>query len=292
MLVRMYRTILFPVDDDEALPPAIPLVAAYARRARGRVCVLHVQRSEPLAAFRPRLVTIVVEQLWSSGVDASGEVRTVRRGDDVADVIAKAVRTSGADLVALGAHGAAGLGAAFLGSVSHRVAAGLEVPVLVSRGVDDGPGAPRRVLVAVGGSPLSTLPLAEAASVARTFQAHVRVVHVAGEAPAAGGDVVEAALAFLSARGVVATGERVACRSVAAGIVAAADRLDADLVVLGCPRPAELGGLLLDDVAHQVLRLMHRPVLLARSSEAPRPVRQRARQLGATVHQLPLFAAS
>jgi nucleotide-binding universal stress UspA family protein len=288
MLDWMYGTILFAVDDDEALPPAIPLVAAYARRVRGRVSVLHVQRAEPRIGFRPRLVTIVVEQLWSSGVDACGEVRTVRRGDDVADLIAKAARTAGADLVAMGAHGAAGLGAAFLGSVSHRVAAGLEVPVLVSRGVDDGPGAPRRVLVAVGGSPLSTLALTEAVSVARTFGAHVRVVHVA-DGPA-GADVVETALAFLRARGVEGSGERVVSRSVAAGIAAAADRLDADLVVLGGPRPAELGGLLLDDVAQQVLRLERRPVLLARSTEAPRPVRRRSRDLAASVHPLPVYA--
>ena len=80
-------------------------------------------------------------------------------------------------------------------------------------------------------------------------------------------------------------------RSVAAGIVEAADRQDADLVILGCPRPSELGGLLLDDVAHQVLRLERRPVLLARCSEARRPARPRARDLGASVHRLPVLAA-
>jgi nucleotide-binding universal stress UspA family protein len=140
----MYRTILFVVDDDEALPSAVPTVAAYARETRSRVCVVHVQRDgadEPTSGRR-RLVTAVVEQQWGSGVDACGEVRVARPGDDAADAVARAAVAAEADLVAITVHGSAGLGAAVLSGVSHRVAAGLDVPVL-AQGLGPPSGRPQ-----------------------------------------------------------------------------------------------------------------------------------------------------
>jgi len=267
----MYRTILFAVDDDEALPPAIPMVAAHALQHRARVAVLHVQRdgADGPNPIRRRLVTAVVEQLWSSGVDACGELRIVRPGDDVAEVVARAARTSDADLVAVAAHGSAGLGAAFLASIAQRVAAGLEVPVLVLRASADGFGGAARVLVAVDGSATSGLALAEAAEVALAFGSRVHAVHVRQPEPRDAGAVVDQAVAFLRRREVEATGECAGADfGVAAGIVAAAQGFGADLVVLGCRRPPELGGLLLGSVAHQVVQLARRPVLLARSTPA------------------------
>jgi len=266
----MYRTILFAVDDDDSLPPAIPMVAAYALQSRARVAVLHVQRDgadEP-NPVRRRLVAAVVEQLWSSGVDACGELRIARPGDDVAQVLARAARTSDADLVAISACGTTGLGAAFLASIAQRVAAGLELPVLVLRAAEDGFGhrGAARVLVAVDGTTTSGLALAEAAEVALAFGSRVQVVHVRhGEA--APDEVVAGAVAFLCRREVDATGQSLGDGAGAASaIVAAAQRFGADVIVLGCRRPPELGGLLLGSVAHQVLQLARRPVLLARSA--------------------------
>jgi hypothetical protein len=43
----MYRTILFAVEDDEALPAAIGAVAAYAGFWHAKVRVLHVHRIDP-----------------------------------------------------------------------------------------------------------------------------------------------------------------------------------------------------------------------------------------------------
>ncbi|HXM55280.1 MAG TPA: universal stress protein [Candidatus Dormibacteraeota bacterium] len=271
----MYRTILFAVDDDEALPPAIPMVAAYALQNRARVCVLHVQRdgAEGPNPVRRRLVTAVVEQLWGSGVDACGELRIVRPGDDVAEVVARAARTADADLVAIAARGSVGLGAAFLASVAQRVAAGLEVPVLVLRSAEDGFGGAGRVLVAVDGTATGGLALAEAAEVALAFGSAVRVVHVAPDVTAGRGQeaVVDRAVAFLRRREVDASGELLAANEgVAAAIVTSARSFGADVLVLGSRRPPSLGGLLLGSVAHQVVRLARRPVLLARSTPGAR----------------------
>lgn len=276
-----YRTILLAVDDDEALPSAVPTVAAYALQARARVCVLHVQRdgADRPAAIRRRLVMAVVEQLWSCGVDACGEVAVARPGDDAADAIARAARAAEADLVAITVHGTSGLGAAVLGGVSHRVAAGLEVPVLVLRAAGRGAGGPRNVLVAVDGSAASRPVLSEAAGVARAFASRVHVVHVEQE-PAAR-SVVQSAVDDLRAMGVEATGERIGHHGVAVAIAGAAMRFGADLVVLGWRRPNELGGLLLGSVAHRAVNVLCSPVLLARTCEAAPPARARR---GGQVH--------
>lgn len=53
---------------------------------------------------------------------------------------------------------------------------------------------------------------------------------------------------------------------VAARLAAAAQRWDADLVVLGSRRLTDLGGLLLGSVAHELVRRTPRPVLLAERS--------------------------
>jgi nucleotide-binding universal stress UspA family protein len=274
----MYRTILFAVDDDDALPSAVPTVAAYALEAEARVCVLHVQRdgADRPAAIRRRLVTAVVEQLWGCGVDACGEVRVVRPGDDAADAVAKAARAAEADLVAITVHGTSGLGAAVLGCVSHRVATGLEVPVLVLRAVGDRSGRPRKALVAVDESAMSRLVLAEAAEVARAFGSRVHVVHVGRDG--AGWTVVDSAVADLHGMGVEATGECITHDGVAVSIAGAAARFGADLAVLGCRRPADVGGLLLGSVAHRVVHILPCPVLLARQREAT--PRARARRGG------------
>ncbi|HSR24599.1 MAG TPA: universal stress protein, partial [Candidatus Eisenbacteria bacterium] len=268
---------------------AVPTVAAYAQSARARVCVLHVQRDgagRPAAASR-RLVTAVVEQLWGAGVDACGEVRVVRRGDDAADVVTRAASAAEADLVAITVHGSSGLGAAVLGGVSHRVAAGLEVPVLVLRASANRPGRPAVVLVAVDGSPASRLVVAEAADLARAFTSRVHVVHVEqvsgedGESGRSVRAVVEVVVAGLRAGGVEATGECIRHSAVAVGIAGAAARLGADLVVMGCRRPTELGGLLLGSVAHRAVHILRSPVLLVPTSRAAAPARARR---GGQVH--------
>jgi nucleotide-binding universal stress UspA family protein len=55
---------------------------------------------------------------------------------------------------------------------------------------------------------------------------------------------------------------------VAVEIVAAAEGLGADLVVLASRRPSEISGLLVGSVAHQVIHRLQCPVLLAGRSRS------------------------
>lgn len=278
----MYRKILFAVADDEALTCAVPVVSAYARRWGAAVHVLHVQRPGAGAPGN-ELVTGLTERLQAEGVTVTGEVRMVEGSERIAGVIARMARHDGADLVAVGSHGRSDLGALLLGSVSHAVASGLDVPVLVVRAGAASAAEPRTVLVAVDGSAASDEAVAEAGDLATDFGGSVVVLNirqvVATEGVAVVPPVEEAqavvrrAVTALQRRGVRAVGETLVDPSVPNAIAWAAQRHRASLVVLGSRRPSDLGGLLLGSVAHEAIRQLRCPVLLAGRVEVAEAVR-------------------
>ncbi len=283
-VTNMYSRLLFAVDDDEALAAAVPVVAAYARKWDADVRVLHVHRVDPTApnGASRRLVKSVVDRLEAAGIHSEGEIRLVARGEKVAPVIARAATQAGADLVAIGSHGRSDLGALFLGSVSHAVAAGLEAPVLVLRAFPTTSVEPRTMLLAVDGSADSDQAVIDAAEVASAFGARVLVLHVRLVLATQSGAVVEpeeqttgavrSALQTLEAHGIRAAEEIAVSQSVVSTIVATAERIGADLVVLGSRRPSDVGGLLLGSTAHGVIHRLHCPVLLGRHSRVAEPV--------------------
>ena len=280
----MFSRILFAVEDDEALADAIPVVAAYARRWSAEVRVTHVHRIDPRAVngASRRLVASVVDRLRSAGIRAEGEVRLVDHGDRIGPAIAGAAVREGADLVAIGSRGRSDLGALFLGSVSHDASCGLPLPVLVIRASSTAAAEPGKVLVGVDGSAASDEAVTEAADIAASFGATVAVVHVNQLMTAEGvaivepeddaRDILRRAVAALEARGVRATAEAPLDRSAANGIVAAAERIGADLVVLGSRRPSHLGGLVMGSVAHEAIHRLRCPVLLAHRVVSAEPV--------------------
>ncbi|HXM58008.1 MAG TPA: universal stress protein [Candidatus Dormibacteraeota bacterium] len=272
----MYSRILFAIDDDEALPAAVPVVAAYARRWAAAVRVVHVHEYQPEACNGAdrRLVKSVTDRLAEEGIPVEGEVRLLARQERVGRVIARAAIEARADLVVVGSHGRSDLTALVLGSVSNDVAAGLDVPVLVLRSAPVTAAQPRTILVAVDGSAGSEQAVVEAAEIASAFGAEVVVLHAQLVMTTQGGAIVEpdedvraavgGAATALAARGVRASAATPTARSAAAAVVEAAEQVGADLVVLGSRRPSGLGGLLLGSVAHEVVHRLRCPVLLAR----------------------------
>jgi nucleotide-binding universal stress UspA family protein len=279
---RMYRRILFGMDAAGHAGQALPVVTTLARTSGGEVVVLHV-RDASLDLVSPAIaeghVDDAVAALTAAGVSASGEVAVTREAGPVARIVVGA-RELGADLVALGSRGRTHVGGLLLGSVSHAVAAKLDVPVLLVHEGAKGEqpaaaGRIQRVLVAVDASDRAPGTLAAARELAREHGAAVLAVHarevgfyggpavyVEPEPPAAG--LLEQAEEQLAGSGrYVETRVLEGDEPVAARIVAAADQWVADVIVLGSRRLTDLGGLLLGSVAHDVVRRTGRPVLLA-----------------------------
>jgi len=150
-------------------------------------------------------------------------------------------------------------------------------------------GAPqpqiRTVLVGVDSSERSAEAVESAIEVATACKAIVIAAHVresifAGEAAAyiEPDEVAQAVLAAATDRfreaGVAAEVRTLlGLGGVARELVAMADEVDADLIVLGSRRLGDLGGLFLGSVAHQVLHLTRRPLLMAERVPAAANIR-------------------
>ena len=277
----MYQKILFAVGEDSASDAAIPVVAAYARQLKADLHVLHVHRSGQDARNGKvrAMLTHVVERFAAAGVHVSGEMRLSRNDRNVPDIITRVAMNTEAELVAIASRGRSDLGGLFLGSVSHRVAAGLDLPVLVVRTTPGLHAPPRKVLVATDGSAACDRAVADAAELARRTGAAVSVLHVCRIVATPGGAFVEPAaeakatvnhaVALLQEQGIHARGETVISQTDSVDAIAAASERDgADLVVIASRRPSELSGLLLGSVAHGLIHRLSTPVLLASRTPA------------------------
>jgi nucleotide-binding universal stress UspA family protein len=264
------RRILLALDHRGLAEPAPPVVAALARRSLAEVVVLSV--GDAGTGATPEAA---VARLEAEGARARAEV-VPAHDRPVAAAIVEAAQLLHADLVALGSHGRGDLVGLVLGSVGHRVAARLDCPILfVNGGGHEAPAQPiRRLLVAVDDSEAAMDAVATAAELAAEHEAAVLIVHsLDDEAPHALSHAVarDAALALLdqAARRVAAPGRTVTARlltgpgSIAARVAAAAERWNADLIVIGSRRLTDLGGLFLGSVCHALIERTHRPVLVA-----------------------------
>jgi nucleotide-binding universal stress UspA family protein len=202
---------------------------------------------------------------------------------------------AGADLVVVGDHGATGLSRVLLGSVAERVVRFAHAPVLVARAR----ARTGRVLVATDLSDPSLPALAAARREARRDGVRVTAVYCAeplavvagpeygmnwsvGAVPSFDAEVRDHAQAMLAeacSRCELEGDQRVLDGSPAAAILATAEELHAELIVLGTRGRTGLRRVLLGSVAEAVVRHAACSVLVVRLAEdasATAPVSARA----------------
>jgi nucleotide-binding universal stress UspA family protein len=259
--------------------------------------LLHVELPLPAVAGLPVAFVQEVERAAASAAQAclretaaalgprgAAAGRLLRRGQPSAEII-EAIEQRGSDLVVLGARGQSAMAASVLGSVAQDVTRHAPCSVLVVRG-DGAP--PRRVLVAVDGSPHAAraarfsewLPLPHGAelyvvAVVQPYEPH-------GAPPAAGSPLAGALAAirreqwaiatraaaearhWLGARGWSVDEPHVVEGHPAAEILRHATAIEADLVVVGWRgwRPGQ--GVLPGTVARKVVRYAPCPVLVVK----------------------------
>jgi nucleotide-binding universal stress UspA family protein len=179
-------------------------------------------------------------------------------------------------------HGRAGLARAVLGSITERVLAAGSVPLLLV-----GPSSRRvtqlhRLLVPIDGSPGAAIALGTAMSLVKTSGAAVSLLQVAvpmpayvygtmyvepdwnAEALSSARSYVEAMAKRLRRADVRTEGEVRLTSHVAEAIVEMADKVEADLIVMGTHALRGPARALLGSVADAVVRSGHCPVLLVR----------------------------
>jgi nucleotide-binding universal stress UspA family protein len=274
----MYRRILLAVDAQRVADAAVPAVVQLAAGPGSEVLVVHVRDIERGLRTRfedQHLVDHVVARLRDARVAARGEVRTISNGD-VADALVDSAARFRADLIAMGSHGRSEMGGLLLGSVGQRVAARTGCAVVLVQGDPTGrsrrwPDRIERILLAVARNEQCEHAVHTARDLALQHAAEVVVQYVdpVFESVSTAERFVRGIVSGLRADGVRArTAGLAGMGDVAHQIAAEADRIDADVVVVGSHRRRNLAALLLGSVTRDLVRRTTRPVLLVEDVRA------------------------
>jgi nucleotide-binding universal stress UspA family protein len=277
-----FGKILFAFDESSHMRAAAYSVARLAHATRSEVILLHVVGKDNVTAPVERMEQIA-KIVIDAGVPTTLQTR-VARAYEVAEAIVDVAKQHDVGLVALGSRGLSDLSGFFRGSVSHRVIALSDCPVLVVRyGVLRPGGSIRRILLAIAGGEDVPHALEAAMAIARATDAEVLVLHARYLVTGLDGwpyvepdEFAEQTLVKVVRRLRIA-GVRVVARSPIAGtgiahaIANEARAWDADLVVVGSRRLSDLASLLGGGIDHDVIRLSDQPVLIAERPDAPVP---------------------
>lgn len=270
MAVRSERRILLATDGSPSADVALDVLCSLHLRPQDRVDVV-VVATLPALAFAggfaelslaedaaAETARIAVSRLTKCGVQSGSHVV----GGPIADSIVRTAAAIGADLIVAGSRGHGLIVGTLLGSIARELARTSPVPVLVVR---ERRVAPRRVLVAVDGSPDSRAAVEALAAVPLPADAEVVLLHVV---PHERGDTSRALdllqLAACRLPASVVTRVEVERGPAAERILARAAALGSDLVVLGSRSSR---GPLPGSTADRVLTGAHCSVLVARAAE-------------------------
>jgi nucleotide-binding universal stress UspA family protein len=281
----MFRKILVPLDGTAEAAVALAPALALATTTHARVTLVRVVDEPDTgdARWASHNLSRVGDELASGGVPTA----TVTRAGDPIDEIVAEVDEGGHDLVVMATHGRGGLDRAFMGSVASGVVARSPVPVMLLR-----PGGHKttrlvRLLVPVDGTPGGAIATGAALGLARATGAAIHLLEVTNPVPLFAGygtdvampvyvdpdwdeEAQRAAQAYvdglatrLGRAGVEASGRAVLGETVPS-ILAAAEALDVDLIVMSTHALTGPARALLGSTADAVVRAARHPVLLVR----------------------------
>jgi nucleotide-binding universal stress UspA family protein len=287
----MFRTILVPLDGSAESNVALPLARVLAVATHGSIWLLRVARDASWPDTHAELHTAAdnVDRIATELANSGCEVHPVTREGEPAQEILHLSQEIHAEVILMRTHGRAGLERAVFGSVTEQVLKHTSVPLILLR-----PGGRRvthirKLLVPVDGSPGGVIALQVADSLAEITTASVDVVQVAVPIPMAayaapydpGGpafydpawddDALAAAKTYVAAvceplrrRGRAVSGEARVARSVAEGIVGAAQARETDLIVMTTHALTGPARTILGSVADAVVRTSACPVVLVK----------------------------
>jgi nucleotide-binding universal stress UspA family protein len=270
---KSFARILLAIDASVQSEAAVNATIELARSSSTLVRVAHVVEVEPHRDVET-LVADTVERLTSAGVMAEKDI--VRTGaGQVAGAIAKLAHEFEADLIVLGSRGLTDWGSLFQHSVSHKVLAAVDCPVLVVRVRPAADMAsPRRIMVAVAGGDDIVPAVRAASAVALKRRCSVLAVHVAQAIVSPPGfayiesdeeirRTIERTVQGFRDAGILAEGMIAPAGPVAATLARVAEEWNADLIVTGSSRMGDAASLVLGSVSHELLHASDVPVLIA-----------------------------
>jgi nucleotide-binding universal stress UspA family protein len=280
-----FKNILFATDFSAAANRAMPYAAGFARSFGANLYAIHVQEPinyaltaetwQSLEQTREMEVTALQRKIQRDFPEVAPRMLT---GEGIVlAAMQEAVEEHEVDLLVVGTRGRTGLGKAVLGSQAEKILRTAKCPVLTVGPRTDAENGTRgkvaSILFATDFGLASRAAAPIAVSLAEEFQAKLTLLHVEGEREAGkagaafefGDDsekqlrafVPEEAKLWCEPRFVVEKGQT------AEGILKEAQKVNADLIVLGVHRPEGLPGAAtrLPNTAHNVITFAECPVL-------------------------------
>lgn len=262
-----FAKILIPIDFSERCLGAARFSIPLAERFQSEITLLHVAPTpeappEGAPEWYEERQTRAEKKLRDFLCAAFAHLnvqRVLRVGDDVAEEIIKYAGEHGSSLIMMPTRGFGPFRRFLLGSVTSKVLHDAKCPVWTGAHVAQGPPAewlrPSTVLGAVDTTPEDTNTLISAADVARQFGATLLLVHVAPRLEAPGEDrysheyngmaLAEANTKLVQLQKDAGTSAEMIVEAgpVAHAVRSAAERLNADLLVVGRGRAVASGRL-------------------------------------------------
>ncbi len=296
---------LVPLDGSRLAESVLPVVQQMASRFHAQVTLLHIVEKHPPTVIHgePHLTSVaqaqayleeIATRLRSSALPVEIHVHRDKE-DDVARSIVQHSQEVNADLVIMCTHGHGGLRELLFGSNAQRALQLGTQSILLLFPREDGSAYPinlQRILVPLDGTAAHEPALPVAITIAHPFGAELHLVLViptlatlSGEQAVSGlllpttmraildlsqqdaADYLEQAVARCQAEGVVAQAE-VLRGDIVPTVLALAERLNVDLIVLASHGRAGLDALLTGSVASRIAGRRIRPLLLVRAERS------------------------
>jgi nucleotide-binding universal stress UspA family protein len=285
------------LDPSGVSESALPLAVALAQRTAGELVLVSVLEIPPeYQALGGRLGDELkreqerwVEERRRYLAGLAGRlhdipVRVLVRVGNVVEELHAVVRRLPRPVIVMSSHGRSGVFQRLLGSVTFRVVHEADCPVIVTRHAAPEHHTFDTLLVGLDGSAPAEHALAEALKLAGPQDLTVLLLRVVDDAEHAMHPAAErVASAYLRERAapLAQAGWRVTCvvrrGGVAETLIAAAEEMHADLVVLGTHGRGGLGRVLFGSIAERVLHEATAPLLLVRATQAGERLPEEAR---------------
>ena len=251
MNTNLIERILVPTDMTEFSELALRYALLFNERLGSKITLLHADEISWFAAEHPigyyfenipeakLALTKSLAEYAATHVPQDVGATTVFEDDTPERAIVATARDIDADLIIMGTHGRHGLPRVILGSVTERVLHTTNIPV-ISVAPAIFPRDPdlriRTVLCPVNFTPIAHMALEQACAMAESFDAELVVVHVVeGTEPALFSAVESEFRTWVSPfiRAKTRYKEIVVHGDAAERVLAVADQIDADLIVIG-----------------------------------------------------------
>ena len=279
MNTNLFERILVPTDMSAFSDLALRYALHFNERLGSKITLLHAEEISWLPADHPvgyyfenvpearTALTKELHEYAASHVPATAGATTLFEDETPELAIVRIAHDIKADLIVMGTHGRRGIRRAILGSVAEYVLRETDIPVMTVNPARFAPGGAigiRTVLCPVNFTDIARAALDQASAIAESFGARLVVMHVCeGSEPRLFSDVQSEFGIWVDPQMRARTQykEIVVHGHAAEQVLAVADQIDADLLVIGAQHNRFADATVIGGTTEKITRFAKRAVM-------------------------------